>query len=309
MCDRGPSDSVRRWVAAQGAERLDQYITACIEQLSRSQVQRLLRAGRVTVNDGPAKAAGAVRAGDVIEVLLPPRTTLIQAEPLSLAVVYESADIVVVDKPAGQLVHPTSEERTGTLVNAMLWHYPEIAGVGPEGRQGVVHRLDRGTSGLVMFGRTQRGLRSAQEQFREHQVWKTYVALVAGSLRPARGLIDAPVGRHPRDRTRMAVVRAGGRSARTQYEVLEDFDGYSLLKVHPLTGRTHQIRVHLAAVGHPVAGDPTYGRGVADLGLSRQFLHATGLRFTDPAVGRAVEVDSPLPGDLQRVLEVLSDGQ
>lgn len=294
-------------VSEEGA-RLDQYLAQSVEGLSRSQAQRLIGEQAVLVNGRPAKASLAVRRGDAVEVRLPPpQPGDVLPEPLALVVVYESADVVVLDKPAGILVHPTSYERGGTLVNGVLWRYPEAAGVGPVGRQGVVHRLDKGTSGLVAFGRTTRGLRGLQEQFRKHEVWKTYSALVVGRLQPERGVIDAPVGRHPRERGRMAVVRLGGRPARTQYEVAKVYGPYSLVEAHPLTGRTHQLRVHFAALSHPVAGDPVYGRGVADLGLTRQFLHARALRFLDPGTEEVVEVESPLPEDLRLVLDRLEE--
>ncbi|MGI6207440.1 MAG: RluA family pseudouridine synthase [Anaerolineae bacterium] len=296
----------RQWVVAEGGERLDQHLAASVEALSRTQARKLIEAGEVLVNGRTAKPSLLLQPGDRIEVTLPPVPDLaVRPEPLELVVVYESADVVVVDKPAGVLVHPTSHDRSGTLVNAMLWRYPEIQGVGPSERSGVVHRLDRDTSGLVAFGRTHTGLRGMQEQFRRHEVWKTYLALVAGAPSPEAGIIDAPVGRHPQHRARQAVVRQGGRPARTQYETLERLSGYTLIHAHPLTGRTHQIRVHFAAVGHPVAGDPVYGRGRRDLGLERQFLHAHALRFTDPGTGETVSVESPLPEDLEQVLNQL----
>ncbi|MGQ9552534.1 MAG: RluA family pseudouridine synthase [Anaerolineae bacterium] len=301
------TDGVRTWVATEGGQRLDQHVAAVVTGLSRSQAQRLIQAGDVIVNGCVSKPAALVRPGDTILVRLPAATDSdVAAEPLQLIVCYESEHMVVLDKPAGILVHPTSAVRSGTLVSGMLWRYPEIAEVGTPGRRGVVHRLDKGTSGLVVFGRTIFGLRSLQEQFRKHLVWKTYLALVVGQVEPERGVVDAPVGRHPRERSRMAVVRQGGRPARTQYETVQVFKGYSLVQAHPLTGRTHQIRVHFAALGHPIAGDPIYGRGAADLGLARQFLHAQGLRLTDPGTGQMVELESPLPDELRRVLDHLA---
>ena len=294
----------RRWCAEHSADRLDQYV-ATVTGVSRSQVQRLIRAGAVLVNGEVARPSAAVRAGDEIEARLPTAADdVIRPEPVPLRVVYESADVIVVDKPAGILVHPAGNVRSGTLVNAILYHYPEVATVGPVGRQGVVHRLDKDTSGLLIFARSSNGLRLMQEQFRKHEVAKTYLALLVGELNPAAGVIDAPVGRHPFERQRMAVVRQGGRSARTQYRVLEVFPGYCYVQAHPLTGRTHQLRVHFAAVGHPVAGDPVYGDGRGELGLKRQFLHAHALQFRDPG-GAMVAVQSPLPEDLSEVLSSL----
>lgn len=300
---------VQHWTVAKGGERLDQHLAASVEGLSRSQARKLIEAGDVLVNGQPPKPSLVLREGDRVEVRLPPPSSLdIIPEPMDLKVLYESADVVVVDKPAGVLVHPTSHDRRGTLVNGLMWHYPEVKQVGPPERPGVVHRLDRDTSGLVIFGRTIKGLKGMQDQFRQHEVWKTYVALVVGSVSPDAGVIDAPVGRHPHHRARQAVVRQGGRPARTQYETLEKLPGYSLLHAHPLTGRTHQIRVHFAALNHPVAGDPIYGRGQLDLGLRRQFLHAHALRFRDPGTGETVCLESSLPADLQQVLDQLRGG-
>jgi len=298
-----------RLVVKAGCERLDRYVVSQIKDLSRSQVQNLIKSGAVLRNGRLAKPAALVRQGDVVEIDLPP-DDLSKAPPqdIKLRVVYESDQVAVVDKPAGMLVHPAGKQMEGTLVNALLWRYPEIASVGPPGRQGIVHRLDKNTSGLIIVARTVGALRRLQAQFRRHEVWKTYQALVVGRLQTVEGVIDAPVGRHPRARSRMAVVRAGGRPARTQYKVLRDYGGYSYVQVHPLTGRTHQIRVHFAAIGHPVAGDPVYGRGSRDFALDRQFLHACALRFVDPAGDVAVEVKSPTPAELREVLDALEEG-
>ncbi len=291
---------------AEGGARLDQYLAAHLDAVSRSQARRLIEDGRVTVGGRLAKPSTVLREGDRVSVeLLPRADNDIVPEKMDIPVVYEGEAVVVVDKPAGVLTHPTSHDRRGTLVNALLYRYPELESVGPPERRGVVHRLDRDTSGLVVFGRTAEGLRDMQEQFRRHEVWKTYLALAVGSLSPEAGVITAAVGRHPKYRARQAVVRQGGRPARTQYSTVETFREYSLVHAHPLTGRTHQIRVHLAAVGHPVAGDPVYGRGARDLGLRRQFLHARALRFRDPASREMVELESSLPDDLLDVLERL----
>lgn len=307
--DSSPGPEVLAWTVQSDGERLDHQVAASVPDLSRSRAQKLILAGDVLVNGRTAKASQLLRVGDEVRVRLPIREPGdVVPEEIDVTVVYESADVVVVDKPAGMLVHPATGYTTGTLVNAMLFRYPEMLGVGPLGRQGVVHRLDKDTSGLVIFGRTMRGLRFVQEQFARHEVWKTYLALVVGTVQPERGVIDAPVGRHPRDRKRQAVVRQGGRPARTQYETVATYRGYSLVKAHPLTGRTHQIRVHFAALSHPVAGDPLYGRGARDLGLQRQFLHAQMLRFRDPGVEDAVEIESPLPAELQAALNVLEGG-
>ena len=211
------------WVVGKDGERLDQHVAAKVADLSRSRAQRLIQAGSVLLNGQPAKPSQLLRTGDAIAFTMPPHSDGgVLPEPMALVIVYESADVVVVDKPAGVVVHPAAGQSGGTLVNGMLDRYPEMAEVGPPGRQGVAHRLDRGTSGLVLFGRTPRGLRVLQEQFRAHEIWKTYLALVVGLLRPDKATIDAPIGRHPRERSRMAVVRGGGRPARTQYETIAE---------------------------------------------------------------------------------------
>lgn len=294
------------WQADCSGIRIDQYISSQVQWLSRSQAQRLIRDGLVNVNGRTVKPSLVIENGDVIELQLPPReSNILASEPFPLVVVYEDDHVVVVEKPAGILVHPTSNVRTSTLVNAMLARYPEIRNVGPEGRQGVVHRLDKDTSGLVVFARSLQGLRHMQKLFKTHDIWKTYQALIVGKLAQERGVIDGSIGRHPRDGKRMAVVVTGGRPARTQYEVLEELPGYSLIHAHPLTGRTHQIRVHFSAIGHPVAGDPLYGTNTPNLGLQRQFLHACSLRFSLPWRKEDIELTSGLPEDLARVLNEL----
>ncbi|MHB0877793.1 MAG: RluA family pseudouridine synthase [Anaerolineae bacterium] len=326
VANAGTDARTLTWTVEGDGERLDQHVAAAVSDLSRSEAQKLIRAGEVVVNGKPAKPSQLLRSGDEVRVNVPARDSgAVTPEDIDVTIVYESADVVVVDKPAGVLVHPATGQPAGTLVNAMLFRYPEMLAVGPIGRQGVVHRLDKDTSGLVIFGRTIRGLRFVQEQFRRHEVSKTYLALVVGTMEPEKGVIDAPVGRHPRDRKRQAVVLQGGRPARTQYETVATFRGYSLVRAHPLTGRTHQIRVHFAALSHPVAGDQLYGRGTADkdagsgrskdtasgrpLGLQRQFLHAHLLRFRDPGREEPVELESPLPADLRAVLTALESGE
>jgi 23S rRNA pseudouridine1911/1915/1917 synthase len=224
------------------------------------------------------------------------------AESIPLRVIYEDEDVIVVDKPAGLTVHPAPGHPSGTLVNALLAMAPELAEGREMMRPGIVHRLDKDTSGLLVVAKSERARASLIHQLKEREVHKTYVALVRGVPDPAQGTIEAPVGRHPRNRKKMAVV-ASGRDAETRYRVREVLDSFALLEVEPVTGRTHQVRVHLAAIGHPVVGDGVYGRS-SPL-VARQFLHAWRLAFELPSSGRLVEFESPLPADLRAALRSL----
>lgn len=289
-----------------GGQRVDSYIARAVPDLSRSFVQKLLDEGRITIAGRVPKASYKVEDGDVITVHVPPPAPVeLQPEEIPLTVIYEDADIVVVDKPAGMVVHPAHGHYSGTLVNALLAHCPDLEGIGGELRPGIVHRLDKDTSGLLVVAKNDRAYRYLQQQFKQRLVHKTYVVLVEGVLETARGVIEAPIGRDPKQRKRMAVLPHGGREARTEYRALEYFPQHTLVEAEPVTGRTHQIRLHFASIGHPVAGDRMYGYRKQRLPLQRQFLHAARLAFTLPASGQPVEFTSPLPHDLLTVLESL----
>jgi 23S rRNA pseudouridine1911/1915/1917 synthase len=292
--------------------RLDKYLADQMLGLSRSAWQRLIGDGQVTVNGEPAKASYKVRPGDMVIASLPEEEPLRPvAEAIPLAIVYEDTALLVVDKPAGMVVHPAPGHPGGTLVNAVLAHHPELAAAGG-GRPGIVHRLDRDTSGLIVIAKTEKVRRALQRQFKERQVYKAYLALLDGNLQPSWGRIEAPIGRDPHHRQRMTVL-AGGREAVTEYHVLEQFDHrvgpaagtYTLIEAEPRTGRTHQIRVHTSSIGHPVVGDKVYGRHRTRLPLDRQFLHAHRLAFKHPLSGRRLELETPLADDLAAVLELL----
>jgi 23S rRNA pseudouridine1911/1915/1917 synthase len=292
-------------VADRAGERLDVFVTRRLPELTRSRVRRLIDGGLVTV-DGrrPAKAGAPLEPGQRVHVTLPPPEPLAPApEAIPLRVVYEDADLLVVDKPAGLAVHPAPGHPSHTLVNAVLARCPELSRAGGEGRPGIVHRLDKDTSGLIIVAKNDAAHLALARQLKEREVEKTYLALVEGRLSPAEGVIDAPLGRHPRHRKKMAVV-AGGREARTRYRVLREIDGRSLVEVRPETGRTHQVRVHFASIGHPVAGDALYGRA-APPALRRQFLHAQRLAFRHPRTGERLELEAPLPQDLAQALAEL----
>jgi 23S rRNA pseudouridine1911/1915/1917 synthase len=298
-----------------GGIRLDKYLADEVPGLSRSASQRLIDNGQVTVNGEPVKASYKVRPGDLVVASLPAEEPIRPvAEAIPLRIVYEDTALLVVDKPAGMVVHPAPGHPSGTLVNAVLAHLPELAGTGDE-RPGIVHRLDRDTSGLILIAKTDKVRRALQRQFKERQVYKAYLALLDGHLQPGWGRIEAPIGRDPQHRQRMAVL-PGGRESVTEYHVLEQFDhqvgpvagAYTLIEAEPRTGRTHQIRVHMSSIGHPVAGDRVYGRRRTRLPLDRQFLHARRLAFKHPLSGQRLEMEAPLADDLAAVLDLLRRG-
>jgi 23S rRNA pseudouridine1911/1915/1917 synthase len=281
--------------------RLDVLVGAIDAVGSRAEAQRLIDAGRVTVDGKSVKRRYLVRAGEVVEVHpLPPPTTELAPEEVPVIVRYEDEHLIVVDKPAGIVTHPSRGHAAGTLVHGLLGR--GVAGGEDPTRPGIVHRLDRDTSGLLVVARTPRAHRRLTRLMRERQVERRYLALVHGRMPPAL-TIDRPVGRDRRVRTRMSTVTDAGRPAVTHVRLLEDLDRFSLVEARLETGRTHQIRVHLEAVGHPVVGDRVYGRRPETLGLSRQFLHAAELAFPHPETGARIAVTSPLPADLQAALE------
>ena len=291
--------------------RLDSFLTALLPDQSRSQLQRLIKEGRVTGPSQDLRPSTPVRAGQEYAIDIPaPVPALPQPEALPLRIVFEDPDIVVLDKPAGMVVHPAAGHSRGTLVNALLHHVKDLSGVGGELRPGIVHRLDRGTSGLMVVAKHDRAHQELSRQFRDREVEKEYAALVWGVVHAGRR-IDAPIGRDDKDRQKMSTRARRARSAVTRVTWVRHFRGVSLLKVAIHTGRTHQIRVHLNAIGHPIVGDATYGgvhrRVPHDLRpvmrLERPFLHAMRLSFTHPADGRRVDFDSPLPPDLESVID------
>jgi len=290
------------FTASSPGERLDRYLAEQC-QISRSYAQKLINEGQVEVNGRAAKASQKLNAGDKVVANIPPPTPVSLApEAIPLKVIYEDSDLIVIDKPAGLVVHPAAGHRSGTLVNAILARCPDLATINGTIRPGIVHRLDRDTSGLMMVAKNEATHARLSHQIKQRLIKKGYIALVSGQLSPEHGIIDAPIGRHPKDRKRMAVV-SGGREARTEYKVIKYFADYTLVEAMPETGRTHQIRVHFAAIGHPVFGDPVYGKRSSLLG--RQFLHAHRLGFKLPSSGKFVEFKSELPPDLEEVLKQL----
>ncbi len=298
---------------ADAGTRLDVYLAFAIPGQSRSQVQRLIKEGLVTIGGRPSKANAAVRAGETIDVeLADPVPATPEPEPLPLTIVYEDSDLVVVDKPAGMVVHPGAGHPQGTLVNALLYHVDDLSGVGGEERPGIVHRLDRGTSGLMVVAKHDVAHRELSRQFHDREVEKEYVALAWGRVHAGRR-IDLPIGRDPNDRQKMSARARRARTAVTRITGSEPLGGATLVTVAIATGRTHQIRVHLSAIGHPIVGDQEYGgvrRHVLNdmrpvQRLERPFLHAARLAFTHPTEARPLAFTSPLPEDLQGVLDEL----
>ena len=296
--------------------RLDGYLATHIEHWSRARLQRLIEAEDVLVNGKPSKPSYKLREHDELEVeLTAPTTAAFTPEAIPLDIVYEDATLVVVNKPAGLVVHPAAGIHSGTLANALAYHFQQLPGSSASVRPGIVHRLDRDTSGLLVVAKTEAALEHLSDQFRDRTVFKSYLALVHGRVSADSGRIDQPLARDPTNRTRMAVVR-GGRSALSLYRVRQRFDRFTLLDVELKTGRTHQIRVHLAWLKHPVVGDETYGAGrdntIQDAklravvrNLGRHFLHAEKLAFTHPETGQRVEFNSPLPPKLAGLLTEL----
>ncbi len=296
-------------VAQQDAgQRLDRYLTAILNDLSRTAVQQLIAGDSILVNGRKSKAGHLLREGDKIQISsIIPASDTGSARPTSmpLDIVYEDQDLLVVNKPAGMVVHPAPGHHDDTLVNALLAYEPSLGEADASLRPGIVHRLDKDTSGLIIVAKNARAQAALIEQMQHHAIVKRYLALVEGNVALDQGSIDAPIGRDPRHRQQMAITAIGSREARTHFKVLERYARHTLLLLELETGRTHQIRLHLKAIGHPVVGDPVYGSGSVfkRAPLQRQFLHACQLHFTHPFTGEMIELEAPLPADLQAVLE------
>ena len=285
----------------KGGERLDRFLSGQRPELSRARIQALIGEGSATIDGVAVKASTKVRRGQVVELRIPEaQPSALEPQRIPLDVVYEDGDLLVVDKPAGMTVHPAPGHPDGTLVNAVLAHCPDLQGIGGTVRPGIVHRLDKDTSGLMVVAKNDRAHRLLSEQLKAREFIKVYVALTHGSVAPAEAVIDAPIGRSKANRQRMAIVD-GGREAITRYRVMRHHRAHTLVEAHLLTGRTHQIRVHFASLGYPIVGDATYGK--ADGRLGRQFLHAATLGFRHPDGGEYREFTSALPVELAGFLE------
>ena len=285
-------------------QRLDAFLASSLDGLTRSQATRLIESGEVAVNGRAVSKSYKLAGGEDIAVTLPePEPVEAVPQDIPLDVVYEDADVIVVNKPSGMVVHPAPGHPDGTLVNALLYHCAgTLSGVGGALRPGIVHRIDRDTSGLIIAAKNDAAHQYLSAQLADHTLARTYECIVVGSLREDRGTVDAPIARHPTGRKRMAVV-AGGREAVTHWEVIARYPGYTHVRCRLETGRTHQIRVHMAYIGHPILGDTVYGAKKEVPGLTGQCLHAVGLRFLHPRTHEVVELSCPLPEEFTRMLQ------
>ena len=285
-------------------QRLDAFLASSLDGLTRSQATRLIESGEVAVNGRAVSKSYKLAGGEDVAVTLPePEPVEAVPQDIPLDVVYEDADVIVVNKPSGMVVHPAPGHPDGTLVNALLYHCAgTLSGIGGALRPGIVHRIDRDTSGLIIAAKNDAAHQYLSAQLADHTLARTYECIVVGKLREDRGTVDAPIARHPTDRKRMAVV-AGGREAVTHWEVIARYPGYTHVRCRLETGRTHQIRVHMAYIGHPILGDTVYGAKKEVPGLTGQCLHAVGLRFLHPRTHEVVELFCPLPEEFTRMLQ------
>ena len=291
--------------ADRAGERADAFLARCVPDLTRSAAQRLLEEGAVTLGGRPVKKNYKTAPGDVLEAVLPdPEPVAILPQNIPLDVVYEDADVIVVNKPVGLVVHPAPGHPDGTLVNALLYHCGDsLSGINGELRPGIVHRIARDTSGLIIAAKNDRAHLALAAQLQDHSLARVYEAVAVGNLREDSGTVDAPIGRHPVDRKKMAIDYKNGRPAVTHWSVLGRYPGYTHVECRLETGRTHQIRVHLASIGHPLLGDVVYGSKKPWPGLAGQCLHARKLKFVHPTTGKPVELECPLPDWFEKVLK------
>lgn len=288
--------------------RIDKCIAAWKEDISRSYIQKLMEQGNVTVNGLSVKAKAIPKIGDVVEVLLPePIGLTIPAEPIPLSILYEDADVILINKPKGMVVHPAAGHYTGTLVNGLLYHCGDtLSGINGILRPGIVHRIDMDTTGVLVVCKNDKAHQSLAEQLKVHSITRKYEAIVHHTLQSETGTVDAPIGRHPTERTKMAVNMKNGKSAVTHYTLLRNLKkGYAHIECQLETGRTHQIRVHMAHIGHPLVGDTVYGSSKNNFHLQGQTLHAKVLGFVHPSTGKYVEFEAPLPDYFTALLEKL----
>lgn len=292
-----------RTTESEKGMRLDAYLASALDELTRSAAAKLISDGQVTVDGRTAGKSLKLSGGETVEVTLPePEAIDAVAQDIPLDVVYEDSDVIVVNKPAGLVVHPAPGHPDGTLVNALLYHCGDsLSGIGGALRPGIVHRIDRDTSGLIIAAKSDAAHQALTAQLSDHTLGRTYECIVTGNLREDRGTVDAPIARHPTDRKKMAVV-AGGRNAVTHWEVIAHYPGYTYVRCRLETGRTHQIRVHMAYIGHPILGDTVYGNKKSVPGLTGQCLHAVGLQFLHPRTGELVQLSCPLPEEFTGML-------
>lgn len=290
--------------------RIDKYLAEQLPDITRSYLQKLLKDGSVQMNGKPVKASTKTAAGAVIELTIPePEEPEILPEDIPLDILYEDSDVILINKPKDMVVHPASGHYTGTLVNALMYHCKgDLSGINGVLRPGIVHRIDKDTTGVLIVCKNDKAHNALAEQLKEHSITRKYRAIVCGNLKEDEGTVDAPLGRHPQDRKKMAIVRTGGKRAVTHYRVLERFGNYTYIECQLETGRTHQIRVHMASLGHPLLGDEAYGRVKSPFKLEGQTLHAMVLGFIHPTTGEYMEFEAPLPEYFEKLLEKLRRG-
>lgn len=287
-------------------ERIDILATRFLEGVSRSHVQKLIADGQVFINGKPIKANYKVQAGDLIEIGIPEAQPVeIVAEPIQLNILFEDNDVIVINKARGMVVHPAAGNYSGTLVNALLSHCDDLSGINGEIRPGIVHRLDKDTSGVMVAAKSDRAHVSLAQQIKDRTATRKYYAIVHGNVKEEQGIIDAPIGRHRIERKKMAVSFENSKEAITRFRVVKRFGSYTLVECRLLTGRTHQIRVHMSYIGHPVVGDPVYGPKKKHFSINGQALHAAELSFTHPVTGEALTFYAPIPDDMQQILSSL----
>ncbi len=293
--------------AEAGEQRLDVYLTECMPELTRSQIQRLIAEGHVTVNGRiPSKAGYRLTSGETVHVSIPaPTADTVAAQDIPLDILFEDEQLVVINKRRGMVVHPAAGNQQGTLVNALLAHCSDLSGINGVIRPGIVHRLDKDTSGAMLVAKTDLAHVSLAEQIRSHSAGRIYLAVVYGNLVADSGRIEGAIGRHPKDRKKMAVVRQLGKPAVTHFQVVERLGRYTVVSCRLETGRTHQIRVHMASIGHPVVGDPKYGPVKVESGIKGQALHSSEIHFTHPRTGEAMNFSAPTPQDMIELIERL----
>lgn len=290
--------------------RIDKYLAEQLPDITRSYLQKLLKDGSVQMNGKPVKTSTKTAAGAVIELTIPdPEEPEILPEDIPLDILYEDSDVILINKPKDMVVHPAAGHYTGTLVNALMYHCKgDLSGINGVLRPGIVHRIDKDTTGVLIVCKNDKAHNALAEQLKEHSITRKYRAIVCGNLKEDEGTVDAPLGRHPQDRKKMAIVRTGGKRAVTHYRVLERFGNYTYIECQLETGRTHQIRVHMASLGHPLLGDEIYGRVKSPFKLEGQTLHAMVLGFIHPTTGEYMEFEAPLPEYFEKLLEKLRRG-
>ena len=303
-------EDVLRFTAEEAGERLDVFLARCCPGVSRSHVQKIIADGGVRVNGEIRKARYLLQGGDEVALFQPPPAPSdISPEDIPLDILYEDADVIVINKARGMVVHPAAGNARGTLVNALLAHCGDLSAINGTLRPGIVHRLDKDTSGVMIAAKNDAAHRDLAEQIQTKTAQRIYLTLVDGNIEEAEGVIHGAIGRSPKDRQKMAVVSQNGKAATTTFRVLERFGDYTLLSCQLLTGRTHQIRVHMAYIGHPVTGDPKYGRGKCRFSIQGQALHSRSLTFCHPTTRETMTFTAPLPSDMEEILQSLRCGE